>query len=137
MSEPWATKKDLEAALRQIHLRLASLAAEGGGVANIPYDTAASHTHSGGGAYETAINISGKGQIQIFASLSADPSAKKTHTYKITVDGTIVITDLWSEQAAYHADVRYLGIWNFNTSFKLEHLSNANTAIIKAAYYLE
>jgi len=132
----WADKKEYEAALRQINLRLEALAAkaaaaEGGG--NMVYTTAASHTHSGGGAYETVLNIAAthSGQAQIFL---INGSATGYHDLQVTVDGTVVLADVRNKLASYSGDIAYGGIWNFNISLKIEHKSDKNTSICKVAY---
>ena len=130
MGEPWATKKDLEKALRNIHLRLESLAA-GGGEENMVYNTAASHTHSGGATYETVLNISGEGQAQIFMT---HPKSNGYHDLKITVDGTVVLTDCRAQTHSYAGDIVNMGAWNFETSLKIEHKSDLATPVVRVAY---
>jgi hypothetical protein len=132
----WADKKEYEAALRQINLRLESLAAkaaEGGG--NMVYTTAVSHQHGGGGGYETVLNIAAthSGQAQVFFCGGYVAGTLTKSYLKITVNGVVVLTDLENSMKA-EAFWSYGGIWNFSTSLKIEHKSTSNLAYCKVAY---
>jgi len=136
MSDQWPSKKEYEQVVRQINLRLDSLlagAVAGGG--NMVYTTAASHTHSGGGAYETVLNIAAthKGQALVFLSGDFNASAGY-HTLQVTVDGVIVLADLKAVIPRYDGPIMYGGIWNFDVSLKIEHKSDKAIAICKVAY---
>ena len=134
MTDAWPSKKEYEAALREIHKRLEALAAAGGGGGEMVYTNAATDTHSGNGSYRTVINVSGKGQAVIF---TGGTPAQSTYQYlKITVDGVAVVTDMVTKKAgqgALCAEV-YWGVWNFNVSLKIEHKSDSAAALCRVAY---
>ena len=133
MSDAWPSKKEYEAALRNINTRLNSLTAGAGGGEMI-YTTAATDTHSGGGAYETVVDLTGKGQAILFTG--GNMADAKYQLLKITVDGTAIITDMAAKIAGESPAVNelYWGVWNFNISLKIEHKADANTATCRVAY---
>jgi len=133
MSDAWPSKKEYEAALRNINTRLNSLTAGAGGGEMI-YTTAATDTHSGGGAYETVVDLTGKGQAAIFTGGAVAQAAYQN--LKITIDGTAVIADMVTKRAGVNAapTAFYCGVWNFNVSLKIEHQSDSNVALVRVAY---
>ena len=93
---------------------------------DIVYDSYASHTHSGGGSYETALDISGDGQALVIAD-------NNDQTVKITVDGNAVLEDVPCKNYNNLGSTN-VGTFRFNSSFKVEH-SSSRTAIVRIAYY--
>jgi len=134
MSDQWPSKKEYEAALRQINIRLEALAAKAEGGGNMVYTTAASHTHSGGGSYETVLNIAATHTGQALVILG-NPKAAGYHDVKVTVDGTVVLDGLRYNTQSYAGAITYIGVFNFNSSFKVEHKSDlATNAVCMVAY---
>jgi hypothetical protein len=133
MTDQWPSKKEYENALRNINLRLDSLTAGAAGGEMI-YTTAATDIHSGGGAYETVVDLTGEGQAILFTGGAV--AQAKYQNLKITVDGTAVITDLIAKVAGEPAATAegYWGVWNFDTSLKIEHKSDSNVALVRVAY---
>ena len=101
---------------------------------NMIYTTAATHAHSGGGAYETTLNIAATHSGQALVILQ-NPKAVGYHAVQITVDGTVVLADLTYTTSVYSGVITYIGVFNFNSSLKVEHKSDlATNAICKVAY---
>jgi len=98
------------------------------------YTTAATDTHSGGGNYETVIDVSGAGQAIVFTG--GTPANAAYQYLKITVDGTAVVTDMITKKAgvAYPYNEICWGVWNFSVSLKIEHKSDSSAATCRVAY---
>ena len=84
------------------------------------YDTEASHATTSI-VFVTALDITGRGQAQIFKLKFAGAI---NHWLRITVDGVIVINN---RILTTHATIgAFYGIYNFNSSFKVEHGNSDN-----------
>ena len=64
MTDQWPSKKEYEAALRQIHTRLGAVAAAVAAGGNMVYTTAATDTHSGAEPMKPSSILREKGKPQ-------------------------------------------------------------------------
>lgn len=76
----------------------------------------------------------GKRQAVIFTG--GTPNQSSYQNLKITVDGVAVVTDLIAKKGGVgtQAPEIYWGVWNFNTSLKIEHKSDSAAALVRVAY---
>ena len=98
-----------------------------------PFTNYISHSTASTTAYVTACDITGKGIAKVIPCYGY-----YQHFIRITVDGIVVFEGSARSSATSFNDFPFdLGLFAFNSSFKVEHYYNNSNAIeIKILYYL-
>ena len=99
------------------------------------FTNAASHSHSGGGSYETVLSIAAthKGVAMVMGERCTSDNTGDQYL-QVTVDGNVVVTDLWCPLRD-SPGFFFGGLYNFSSSILIEHKSDKANTVCRVSYY--